>query len=98
MLQGVARRVFDVFMEACRLGTNKSYVPEDLLIQDPQKIKDIVYFKKQKPSLVDVEFKAWDLQLGGLHNLEVENFHVVRHMGLKDVRCWANVSIFHPSN
>ena len=45
-----------------------------------------VHFKKQQNGLVDVEFKAWDLMIGGLHGLRIENLHVVRHIGLKDIR------------
>ena len=45
-----------------------------------------VNFKKQQAGLVDVEFRAWDLELSGLHNLQIENLHVVRHVGLRDIR------------
>ena len=55
-------------------------------------------FHKTKPGVVDVDFKAWDIQLHGLHNIEVgvlcdnilsgqvKNLHVLRHMGLQDLR------------
>ena len=43
-------------------------------------------FKKQQAGLVDVEFRARDLELSGLHNLQIENLHVVRHVGLRDIR------------
>merc|ERR1712179_47699 len=43
-------------------------------------------FHKTKPGVVDVDFKAWDIQLHGLHNTKVKNLHVLRHMGLQDLR------------
>ena len=66
-------------------------------------------FHKTKPGVVDVDFKAWNIQLHGLHNIQVsfsidkivphehhkiiphsasqvKNLHVLRHMGLQDLR------------
>ena len=114
------RRVFQVYMEAARIGPNNPVFPSDLVIRDPHYIKDEVdihdhdlfmvadevfipqhtlrhchffifsvgqvNFKKQQAGLVDVEFRAWDLELSGLHNLQIENLHVVRHVGLRDIR------------
>ena len=56
------------------------------MIKDPYRIEEEVHFKKKQQGLVDVEFKAWDLVLTGLHNLRIANLHVVRHMNLKDIR------------
>ena len=117
---GFVRRVFQVYMEAARIGPNNPVFPSDLVIRDPHYIKDEVYihdhdlfmvadevfiphytllhchffmfsvgqvnFKKQQAGLVDVEFRAWDLELSGLHHLQIENLHVVRHVGLRDIR------------
>ena len=117
---GFVRRVFQVYMEAARIGPNNPVFPSDLVIRDPHYIKDEVdihdhdlfmvadevfiphhtplhchffifsvgqvNFKKQQAGLVDVEFRAWDLELSGLHNLQIENLHVVRHVGLRDIR------------
>ena len=82
----MAERVFQVYMEAMRTGKNDSFIPEHLMIRDPYRIEEDVHFKKKQQGLVDVEFKAWDLVLTGLKNLRIENFHVVRHMNLKDIR------------
>lgn len=91
VIEGMARQFFKVYMEACRLGPNKSHIPDHLMMKDPQVVKDVIHFKKQQKGLVDVEFKAWNLKLGGLHNLEIENLHVVRHIGLKDIRLMGQV-------
>ena len=73
-------------MESIRSGKNDTFVPEHLMIKDPYRIEEQVHFKKKQQGLVDVEFKAWDLVLTGLHNLRIANLHVVRHMNLKDIR------------
>ena len=36
--------------------------------------------------LMDVDFRAWDLSITGLHNTWLKNLHVLRHLGLKDIR------------
>ena len=36
--------------------------------------------------------KAEDLELSGLHNFKVKNLHVLRHIGLRDIR----VTYIHP--
>ena len=33
-------------------------------------IMETLDFHKTKPGVVDVDFKAWDIQLHGLHNIE----------------------------
>ena len=83
---GLAERVFQVYMKSIRSGKNDTFVPEHLMIKDPYRIEEQVHFKKKQQGLVDVEFKAWDLVLTGLHNLRIANLHVVRHMNLKDIR------------
>jgi len=91
VLEGVARRVFQVFMNACQQGHNKTLIPGSLMIHDPQELDNVIHFKKQQKGLVDVEFKAWNLKIGGLHKLQIENLHVVRHIGLKDIRFVAQI-------
>lgn len=73
-------------MNACQQGHNKTLIPGSLMIHDPQELDNVIHFKKQQKGLVDVEFKAWNLKIGGLHKLQIENLHVVRHIGLKDIR------------
>ena len=36
--------------------------------------------------MYDIKFRAWDLALHGLHNLKLKTLHVIRHIGLRDVR------------
>ena len=100
---GLAERVFQVYMESIRSGKNDTFVPEHLMIKDPYRIEEQVHFKKKQQGLVDVEFKAWNLVLTGLHNLRIANLHVVRHMNLKDIRLlikqecenWTKTDLFH---
>ena len=69
-------------------------------------------FHKTKPGVVDVDFKAWDIQLHGLHDIQVDviiasssyivtdaqvkNLHVLRHMGLQDLRLVIQVMWYFP--
>ena len=82
-----------MYIETIRSGKNDSFIPEHLMIKDPYRIEEEVHFKKKQQGLVDVEFKAWDLVLTGLHNLKIANLHVVRHMNLKDIRSIKNAKM-----
>ena len=73
-------------METSRQRFNNSHYPDSWLLNDPHPITQEVHFKKQQNGLLDVEFKAWDLVISGLQGLQLENLHVVRHIGLKDIR------------
>ena len=71
-------------------------------------------FHKTKEGVVDVDFKAWDIQLHGLHDIQVnviiasssyivtdaqvKNLHVLRHMGLQDLRLVIQVMWYFPIN
>ena len=64
--------------------------PEELLIKDPLPVSSLPHyhhckhhhqvmetldFHKTKPGVVDVDFKAWDIQLHGLHNIKVQELN-----------------------
>jgi len=83
------RRVLDVWVASCRqaqLPGSQIVFPQELLVKDPLPVMETLDFHKTKPGVVDVDFKAWDIQLHGLHNTKVKNLHVLRHMGLQDLR------------
>merc|ERR1739844_502106 len=84
IIEGMVERVFEVFLTASRLRDHRTFDPK-ILINDPQYINDEIKFQKTETGLIDVEFKAWDLQISGLHDLELVNLHVVRHIGLHDI-------------
>jgi len=83
------RRVLDVWVASCRqaqLPGAQIVFPQELLVKDPLPVMETLDFHKTKPGVVDVDFKAWDIQLHGMHNIQVKNLHVLRHMGLQDLR------------
>ena len=86
VLEGVMRRIFNVFMQSSKLGSKRTRFPAHLLLKDPQVVIQEIAFKKKKQGLVDIDFKAWELFITGLHNIRIKNLHVLRHIGLKDVR------------
>ena len=86
VLEGVMRRVFNVFIQSSKLGSKRTRFPAHLLLKDPQVVIQDIAFKKKKQGLLDIDFKAWDLLINGLHNIRIKNLHVLRHIGLKDVR------------
>ena len=51
-------------------------------------------FHKTKPGVVDVDFKAWDIQLHGLHNTKVQ---VIISTGENIVSCPGEESACPPS-
>ena len=62
IIEGMVERVFEVFLAASRLRDHRTFDPK-MLINDPQQIEDEIKFKKTETGLIDVEFKAWDLQI-----------------------------------
>ena len=86
VMEGVVRRAFHVLMESSKLGFKKTTFPAQLLLKDPVPIDEDIAFKKKEAGLVDIDFKAWDLMISGLHNMWIKNLHVLRHIGLKDIR------------
>jgi len=87
VMEGVVRRGFSVLMDSSRKGfPPRTTFPSHLLIRDPLKIDQDISFKKKQAGLMDVDFRAWDLSITGLHNTWLKNLHVLRHLGLKDIR------------
>merc|ERR1712142_1460451 len=84
--EGVIRRAFHVLMESSKLGFGRTNFPSTLLVRDPLPLAQDISFKKTESGLVDIDFKAWDLTISGLHNVWIKNLHVLRHIGLKDIR------------
>lgn len=41
---------------------------------------DIIKFHKTQAGLVDVDFKAWNIQIHGLHGMRIKNLHVLRQV------------------
>merc|ERR1711936_41405 len=90
IMEGMVERGFEVFLAASRLRDHRVFDPK-MLINDPQEIQDEIKFKKTETGLIDADFRAWGLKISGLHGLELENLHVVRHIGLHDIRVVAQV-------
>ena len=86
VLEGVIRRVFHVLKESSKLGNGRTKFPPELIVRDPLPLPKDISFKKTEAGLVDIDFKAWDLSIAGLHNVLIKNLHVLRHIGLKDIR------------
>jgi len=86
VLEGVVRRVFHVLKESSKLGYGRTQFPSELIVRDPLPLSQNISFKKTEAGLVDIDFKAWDLSIAGLHNVLIKNLHVLRHIGLKDIR------------
>jgi len=86
VMEGVVRRAFHVLMESSKRGFKKTTFPAQLLLKDPVSIDQDIAFKKKEAGLVDIDFKAWDLMISGLHSMWIKNLHVLRHIGLKDIR------------
>lgn len=84
------RRIFSTFLSTCRLyprtQPGELLFPAELIISDPLQVKQKLDFHKKKDGLCDVDFSAWDLQLHGLHGMKLKNLHVLRHIGLRDLR------------
>ena len=86
VLEGVIRRVFHVLKESSKLGYGRTRFPPNLIVRDPLPLTQDISFKKTEAGLVDIDFKAWGLSIMGLHNVMIKNIHVLRHIGLKDIR------------
>ena len=62
VVEGMVKRMFDVYLTASRLGDNKTVEP-DMMINDPLDIENQIKFKNSQSGLIDVDFQAWDLKL-----------------------------------
>jgi len=86
VIEKALQRMFDVYLHSSKVGKNNTNFPRHLLIEDPTRLTTHVDFKKKQPGLLDIQFKAWNLLLHGLHNIQLKNLHVLRHIGLRDIR------------
>merc|ERR1712215_669038 len=86
VIESVVRRMFNVFMQSSKQWPAHSNFPNHLLLKDPQVVQENISFKKKTQGLVDIDFKAWNLKISGLHDIKIKNLHVLRHIGLKDIR------------
>ena len=62
VLEGMAKRLFDVYMTNSRLRDIKK-LPQNLMLSDPLEIRDEINFNKKQAGLIDMDFKAWDLKI-----------------------------------
>ena len=85
VMESFLRKFFNTLMESSKKGFTLTSFPSDLLLKDPLQVEEITFDKKQD-GLMDIKFKAWDLVIQGLHQAWIKNLHVLRHIGLKDVR------------
>lgn len=85
VLESVCERILNVILASSRVGHSLSRIPKQLLIPDPVSIPDIA-FSRAQPGLYNIQFEANNLKIRGLHESKIKNLHVLRHLGLKDIR------------
>jgi len=85
VLEKLLERIIYTWIMNSKLPPGFSRMPNTILVPDPVYIPNIA-FNRAQSGLFDVNFKAWDLRLSGLHASTVKNLHVLRHLGLKDIR------------
>jgi len=85
VLESICERILNVILSSSRVGSQFSSIPDQLLIPDPVVIPD-VSFSRSQPALYNIQFKATDLKIHGMHASKVKHLHVLRHLGLKDIR------------
>jgi len=90
VLESILKREIGVIVENSRLGEGLSRIPACLLFSDPMALPDIS-FSKSQTALFDIHFKAWDMKMNGLLFTKVKNLHVLRHLGLNDIRVVAQL-------
>jgi len=85
VLEKVLTRLIQSVLENSRVGPQFTRLPIELIVPDPLVLQDIS-FQRAQSGLFDINFKAWNLLLSGLQSFRVKNLHVLRHLGLNDVR------------
>jgi hypothetical protein len=85
LFEEVLKQVITSIFTNAKLPENEMRIPGQLKIDDPMYLSD-VSFVTAKAGLYSVDFKATNLKLTGLHNFKVKNLHVLRHIGLRDLR------------
>ena len=74
------RRVFETYIIASK-HSNSSLVPESWQLKEPYKLAQNVEFEKKIEGLLDIKFSAWNINITGLQDIEIEQFHFIRHVG-----------------
>lgn len=92
VLEKLVERIINTWLENSRLGPGISRMPANILLEDPINIPDIS-FKRAQSGLFDINFKARNLRLSGIHATRINNLHILRHLGLKDIRVVGQVVI-----
>ncbi|XP_023339699.1 uncharacterized protein LOC111709950 isoform X2 [Eurytemora carolleeae] len=85
VLEKLLTRLINSLLENSRRGPEFSSMPSALLIPDPLCIPNI-NLQKAKSGVFDINFQGWNLKITGLHTTKIKNLHVVRHLGLQDIR------------
>jgi len=85
VLEAVAERMLNVILASSKVGSKRSRLPYQILIPDPVRIPDVA-FSKAQPALFNIQFTATDLKIHGLHDSKIKHLHVLRHLGLNDIR------------
>jgi len=85
VLEEAARRVIQNVLLSSKMDPESARLPDGLRVPDPL-IMPNVHFSKAVPALFDIDFEAWNLKLRGLQDLKIKNLHVIRHLGLNDIR------------
>lgn len=90
-LEIISRRMLETYFKTSKLGDN-SFIPDSVLLEEPHKISESVEFSKTIQGLLDISFRAWNIRISGLQDSRIEEFHFVRHIGLRDVRIVGQIS------
>jgi len=85
VLEEAARRVIETLLLNSKMDPSSTRIPQSVRVPNPLYLPD-VYFSKAVPALFDIDFEAWNLELSGLQDLRIKNLHVIRHLGLNDIR------------
>lgn len=82
IIEGMAERIFEVYMASSRQRDHSSF-DKKILINDPQEIEDEIKFKKTETGLIDVDFRAWGLEV----REEFSYFYNVYNMAALQLSC-----------
>jgi len=90
ILEEAIKRILNVILFSSRAPYSR--LPREVKIPDPLLIPDMT-FSKSQPGLFNIDFNASQLKLRGLQSSRIKNLHVIRHLGLKDIRVVAQIVI-----
>jgi len=92
ILEETVRQFFNVLLESSKLERKFSRLPIGMNIPDPVRFDTNIQFKKSQDGLYNINFNAGDMKISGLHNLQLKTLHILRHMGLRDIRAVMQLS------